>query len=266
MPGGTLREVAAGVFVARHDHPSIVNGVNAGIVAGERGLILVDTLWSPDSARTLLDAARGGGLGGPVVAVINTHDHYDHVLGNTAFPGVPVHAHENAAALMEAMEPPLHVGHPFSSVATVDLGDRLIEILHPGRGHTAGDAVVRASTTDGDVLFAGDLVEDGAPPAYGEDSYPLEWPLALDFLETILDSSSIVVPGHGDVVDKEYVGDQRASIGVVAETIRDLASRGVPVAQAIEAAQWPFPRESLTHAIPLGYAQLPRSARSLPLI
>jgi hypothetical protein len=42
----------------------------------------------------------------------------------------------------------------------VDLGDRAVEVLHPGRGHTAGDAVVRVP--DSDVLFAGDLVEESA--------------------------------------------------------------------------------------------------------
>ena len=39
--------------------------------------------------------------------------------------------------------------------------------------------------------------------------------------------------------------EQRADIGVVAETIRDLAGRGVPLAQALDAAEWPYPEEAL---------------------
>ena len=68
----------------------------------------------------------------------------------------------------------------FSSASVVDLGDRLVELVHPGRGHTAGDLVVRIG--DADVVLAGDLVEESADPSYGADCYPLEWPGALDFV------------------------------------------------------------------------------------
>lgn len=255
-------EVGPDVWVARHEYLD----VNAGIVGGSRGLVVVDTLWSPEAAEALLDRARQDGIAGEVVAVVNTHAHFDHVRGNPYFTdafGSPVHAHEDAAAAML----PLPVSNPFSSIASIDLGDRLVEVIHPGRGHTAGDVVVRVADSSGvDVLFAGDLVEAGAPPSYGEDSFPLEWPLTLDLLESLLSTSTAVVPGHGAVVDKAFVEAQRAAIGVVAETIRDLASRGVPVASALGAAEWPFPREMLADAVRLGYAQLPRSARSLPLL
>ena len=74
------------------------------------------------------------------------------------------------------------------------------------------------------------------------------------------------MPGHGAPVDREFVEDQRNAIGVVAETIRDLAGRGVPVAEALEAAEWPYPREELAAAVRRGYEHLPRSQKRLPLI
>jgi hypothetical protein len=40
----------------------------------------------------------------------------------------------------------------------------------------------------------------------------------------------------------------------------------VPVGEALAAAQWPYPAEELAHAVRRGYEQLPRSARSLPLV
>ena len=64
--------------------------------------------------------------------------------------------------------------HTFSSVRSIDLGDRVVELVHPGRGHTGGDLVVRVP--DADVLLAGDLVEESAPPSYGPDCFPLDWP------------------------------------------------------------------------------------------
>lgn len=254
-----MQEIADRVWVARHEYLD----VNVGIVGGSRGLLVIDTLWSEQAARDL--ASR---LPGEVVAVVNTHDHWDHVLGNAVFD-TRIHAHEEAARIIAAMEPRnesrvVVPDQTFSSVAALDLGDRMVELLHPGRGHTAGDVVARIA--DADVLFAGDLVEQGAPPAYGEDSFPLEWPTTLDLLAELIGAATVVVPGHGDPVDKEYVAQQRADQGFVAETIRDLASRGVPVAEALGAAEWPYDAEALAHAVPLGYAQLPRSARTLPLV
>lgn len=240
-----MEEIADRVWVARHQHEEIPNGVNVGVVGGSRGLLVIDTLWSVEVASEL--AAR---LPGEVVAVVNTHDHWDHVLGNPAF-AAPTYAHDSLTS-----------DHPFSSVSGIDLGDRFVELLHPGRGHTACDIVARLD----DVLFVGDLVEQGAPPAYGDDSWPLEWPAALDLLADLIGPSTVVVPGHGTTVDQEFVAEQRASLGVVAETIRDLASRGVPADEALRSAAWPFPAGALEHAVRRGYAQLPLTARRLPLV
>ena len=74
------------------------------------------------------------------------------------------------------------------------------------------------------------------------------------------------MPGHGAPVGRDFVEEQRNTIGIVAETIRDLAGRGVPVDRALEVGDWPWPREGLAHAVRRGYAQLPRSQKRLPLI
>jgi hypothetical protein len=52
---------------------------------------------------------------------------------------------------------------------------------------------------------------------------------------------------------------------VVAETIRDLASRGIAVTDILGKGDWPYPREELADAVRRGYEQLPREARTLPL-
>jgi glyoxylase-like metal-dependent hydrolase (beta-lactamase superfamily II) len=226
--------------------------------------------------------------------VVNTHEHFDHTFGNgefrTAYGAVPIHAHETAAEQtvpagerikaryddepddphreeVQATEL-VPADHTFSSAAALDLGDRMVELVHPGRGHTAGDLVVRVP--DADVVLAGDLVEESVArngvPGFGADCYPLEWPLSLDIVLSLTTPASVVVPGHGAPVNREFVEDQRNAIGVVAETIRDLATRGVPLAEALEAGQWPYPREELVDAVRRGYEHLPRSQKRLPLI
>lgn len=282
-------EIADRCWVARFEFLD----VNVGLVGGERGLLVVDTHASEVEARRVVEQVRRLGVG-EVVAVVNTHEHFDHTFGNVvfteAYDAPPIYAHEAAAeglatsgpALQERAagdrDDPRHADisatrlvlptETFSSVLTVDLGDRIVELVHPGRGHTAGDTVVRVG--DADVLFAGDLVEEsavrGGVPGYGDDCFPLEWPATLDLVLGLLGPDPVVVPGHGLPVGKEFVEEQRSAVGVVAETIRDLASRGVPATEALGTTEWPYPAEELLSAVRRGYAQLPRSARSLPLI
>jgi glyoxylase-like metal-dependent hydrolase (beta-lactamase superfamily II) len=282
-------EVADRCWVARYEFLD----VNVGLVGGAAGLLVVDTHASEVEARRVVEHVRRLGVG-EVVGVVNTHQHFDHAFGNVVFAeeygAPPGYAHEAAAeglavsgpalqeeARADSSEPRhadiaatrLHLPtETFSSARVVDLGDRQVELLHPGRGHTAGDCVVRVP--DADVLLAGDLVEESAlrsgVPGFGEDCFPMDWPATLDLLAGLLTPATVVVPGHGLPVDQDFVAEQRASIGVVAETIRDLASRGVPVGEALAAAQWPYPAEELVHAVRRGYEQLPRSARSLPLV
>jgi glyoxylase-like metal-dependent hydrolase (beta-lactamase superfamily II) len=72
---------------------------------------------------------------------------------------------------------------------------------------------------DAGVTIAGDLVEEGAPPAFS-DAYPLEWPATLTALLPRL--GHVVVPGHGDVVDPAFVAAQRDDLAKVADAARAL--------------------------------------------
>ena len=115
-------------------------------------------------------------------------------------------------------------------------------------------------------MLGGDLIEESDPPFIGDDSWPLEWPRTIDFVLGLMSDATVVVPGHGKVVDKDFVEDQRVELGTIAETIRDLASRGVPESQALEVGDWPWDPALLESAVRLGYAHLPRSQKRLPLV
>jgi glyoxylase-like metal-dependent hydrolase (beta-lactamase superfamily II) len=262
-------EVADRVWVARHSWLD----VNVTAVGGDLGLVVVDTHASEHAMREVLDALRRV-TRAEVVGVVNTHAHFDHTFGNAVVreqaPSAPVLAHEEAAATTVAAgehAKGLYVADPddphgeevlasrivpatdtFSSVRALDLGDRVLELVHPGRGHTGGDLVVRVA--DADVLLAGDLVEQSAPPSYGPDCYPLDWPAALDFVVGLLTPASLVV----------------SDVGTVAETVFDLASRSVPIDEALRHQEWPWPADRLEHAVRRGYDHVPRTARRLPLV
>jgi hypothetical protein len=95
--------------------------------------------------------------------------------------------------------------------------------------------------SDAEVTFAGDLVEEGAPPAF-EDAYPLDWPATLDTLLAAARPGP-VVPGHGAVVDWAFVRDQRELLARVATAARtgDWGQVGLPddfAAIARARAEW----------------------------
>lgn len=316
-------EVADRCYVARYREWD----VSIGVVLGAAGALVVDTRASAVQGQQLRDdVARLPGR--PEVRwVVNTHEHFDHVLGNSVFDGASVTAHENAAAAMPvavervkgeiAADPSLDPAHPeitarvlddvlrspvrvpdrsFSSALTIDLGDRYVELLYPGRAHTDGDLVLRVP--DCDVLFAGDLIEESADrdatPYFGADCWPLEWSATLDFVISLLGSGSLVVPGHGAAVDRAFVEQQREDIAAVAELVRSLALSGVPVAEALAAGAeatrlaplaeslgtdaavlgegaapqvgWPFPAHYLEHAVTRAYEHLGAGRMLLPLL
>lgn len=241
-PWDRWREIGDRVFVRRHNTLDL----NAGLILGDDRCLVVDTRSSEREARELLRAVRSITHLPYVVAV--THAHFDHCYGNATFaaeqPGCEIWAHERcrdelarsgagqraslAGWLRDSgelsladevqsvtIQPP---NRTFTDDATIDLGGRRIGLHHPGRGHTDHDIVVEV--TDADITFVGDLVEQGAPPSF-DDAYPLEWPATLDHLTDRL--GSIVVPGHGDVVDPDFVARQRVDIAEVAQVAMTLA-------------------------------------------
>ncbi len=282
-------EIGDRCFVARYAEWD----VSVGVVVGAGGVAVIDTRASAGQGRELLDDVRRLAPRAAVRWVVNTHVHFDHTFGNIAMSGATIHAHENAAGalvgaaehikrlirqdrepdphqpeitaqvlddvLATEMRPPDVV---FSSVTTINLGDRLIELMHPGRGHTDGDLVVRVA--DADVVFGGDLVEESGPPAYGSDSFPLEWPGSLDLLVGLLTRSSVVVPGHGSTVDMDFVEGQRADVADVSTLVRSLWQQGVAVDDALAEGgdHWPYPAAHLETAVRLGYAHLSGQAEA----
>ena len=108
--------------------------------------------------------------------------------------------------------------HLVDDVALLDVGGREVVLRFLGRGHTGSDLVVEVEDDgDGTVVFAGDLVEEGAPPAF-DDAFPADWPATLGRLHAL--ARGPVVPGHGAVVDAAFVGGQREELLAVLAAIR----------------------------------------------
>lgn len=259
---GPFEPVADGVFVAVAE-PA---GVNIGLVVGTTSALVVDTGSSPGQGTAIRRAAEAA-AGVPVGAVVVTHWHWDHWFGLAGFDGVASYGHESLLARSEApglaevaaehgvaVTEVVAPSHAFALARVVDLGGRRVELVHFGRGHTDGDVVV--IVPDANLVFAGDLLEQAAPPSFGPDSHLKGWPSAVDGILGLVDEDTVIVPGHGTVVDRMFAFDQRARISGLYGQVEHLVRKGVKADGAYEAGEWPFEEEVVRHALPLAYAEL----------
>jgi glyoxylase-like metal-dependent hydrolase (beta-lactamase superfamily II) len=250
--------------------------VSVGVVLGAAGVLLVDTLGSRREAERLRFDLRRLGVRREPRWVVNTHAHFDHCFGNSVFapdggvwghPSVPddlARADREALAAefpdwaddvrADPIEPPERL---VAASTAIDLGDRVVKLHHLGRGHTGGDLVV--TVPDARCVYAGDLVEESGPPAYGLDSFPLEWPTTLMQLLNL--SFDALVPGHGAAVDRDFVVRQAGEIALVALRIREFHAAGMAAHEAVATGDWPYPREVIATAVRRGFEHLDAAGR-----
>jgi hypothetical protein len=157
--------------------------------------------------------------------------------------------------------------HLFSSSRSLDLGDRLVELVFPGRGHTDGDVVVRIP--DVDVVLGGDLIEESAKPWIGLDSWPLEWHASLDVVLSLISPDDAGGAGSrrdrstADVSWRPSATTSRSS----GRRCARLAADGVPLERAVAEGEWPWEADDrIAHACRRGYEHLPPAGRALPLV
>ena len=182
---------------------------SAGVVVLDTGASVQIGEMAIRRLRTLTDR--------PVVAVINSHYHGDHFLGNDAFvqaygAALPIHAHPQTRRQIEglagsgwrlAMErwtngatlgtqvvvPNRDAGHG----DVLRFGDTTLKIHHHGRAHTDADLCVEV--VEDRVLYAGDVVMNGRIANMDDGSY-------VGTLQTIDNlvrdvPGALWVPGHG---------------------------------------------------------------------
>jgi glyoxylase-like metal-dependent hydrolase (beta-lactamase superfamily II) len=219
-----------------------------GVVLGGRDVLVVDTRSTPAQAREIATELRQL-TRDPVSIIVDTHWHFDHTFGNSVFRPATAWGHVRAAARLRAdgratieevaaeipsiasdiretiIDPPERT---FEDRATVPVGDRVVELSYHGRAHTDGDIVL--VVPDANVMFAGDLLEEGAPPSFG-DSFPLEWPATVERLLPL--ATGAVVPGHGAVGDHAFVDNQLAAFRRLVELSRAVADGSLDLETAM---------------------------------
>jgi cyclase len=154
-------------------------GGNTAVFVGANGITVVDTK-NPGWGQPILDKIKGLS-NKPIVRIINTHTHGDHVSGNVEFPAtVDVVVQENTKANMQRMTPNSTAPQTpapnifdqnggrgmakrtFKDKMTLDSGADQIDLYYFGRGHTNGDAWVVWPALR--VMHAGDIFSGKTVP------------------------------------------------------------------------------------------------------
>lgn len=246
---GSWIELAVGVYLRSDDDYS----VNTGLVVGTRRAAVIDTGSGPRQGGRILTAVRE--ITAMPLIVVNTHAHFDHFFGNAVFAAggtTEFWAHRAAAAQIfasgDSQRPaaadtePEMAGRAGSTTeiivptrlvdaapVDVDLGGREIELFRLGRGHTGGDLLAGASG----ILFAGDLIEEGADPAF-EDAFPEEWIGTLESMARLADRYHAYVPGHGSPMNVDFVIAQRETMrAAVRQGVQALREAGTDAAKSM---------------------------------
>jgi glyoxylase-like metal-dependent hydrolase (beta-lactamase superfamily II) len=237
-------EVADGVLARRHAELDLTTGL---VLGGERALV-IDTGGDRAQGAELAAAVRG--VSALPVTVVLTHAHFDHCFGTAAFLPAPVLAHPGCRTALDrtaAAQREHWVAHyrregdartaealaatepvpPDPVPASLDLGGREVVLVAPGPGHTDHDLAVQVP--DARVLFAGDLLESGAPPDYA-DAHPLDWADAVAALLAL--DADTYVPGHGDAMTPAQARAQHAELAAVAALARAVAAGELAAGEA----------------------------------
>jgi cyclase len=239
-------------------------GGNVTVHHGKDGTLLVDSGLAPSAAR--LAAEVQARYKGPVLWIVNTHLHPDHVGGNDAFAQVdaskPVNflgarldggqplkiiAHSNVLARLTsspgANGPRLSdAGLPRDEYATpfkdLRFNDEPVILHHEPRAHTDGDTIVYFPRSD--VVSTGDIFTPGGYPfidvanggSIDGEIAALNHVLDLTVPGHTQEGGTYVIPGHGRICDEADVVEYRDMVVIVRDRVRDLIKKGMTLEQA----------------------------------
>src|SRR5215813_1851855 len=200
-------------------------GGNTAAFITEKGVVVVDTKY-PNNGPGILEMIKSV-TPKPVIMVINTHTHGDHVGSNSAFTGaVEFIAHENCKAYMEKMPAfqseegkKFLPGKTYKDKLSLLKGKDKIDLYYFGRGHTGGDTFVVFPALK--VMHAGDLFAGKGTPIMDANNggSGLEYPKTLAKAAADIKGVESVIPGHSTLMTwndfKEYGDFIREEVAAV---------------------------------------------------
>ena len=187
---------------------------NLTVVNTSKGVVVVDSGASVQIGEMALRQIKKV-LKKPVIAIVNTHFHGDHWLGNDAFEaankGLPIYAHPGTIREIEGIQGNLwrrlmeqwtnqatlgtrvvRPSLPLEHAAELKFGDVTLRMHHYGTAHTQSDLCVEV--VEDKVMLVGDVAMDRRIANMDDGSYQGTFK-TYDALEKT--GSTLWLPGHG---------------------------------------------------------------------
>lgn len=212
-----------------------ITGCNPSYVVTSDGVVVIDP---PQLITKIIEMKEEALKKGPIRFLINTENHIDHIFGNHWYAGLcPVVGHEDmmlnfwasseydidyyaySCGIISRQDPaglPLMpskddyiVNKPtitYSERLTLYVGDHVFELFSTP-GHTKGQTAVYVPQER--VAVVGDTIFSGCQ-TWLHEADPDAWIRSLEFLKTF--DVDYIIPGHGPVVNKDYILQQSAII------------------------------------------------------
>jgi cyclase len=211
---------------------------NITISSGDDGLLIIDTGVTNMAAKS--DSLIRAGFKKPIKFILNTHYHFDHVQGNNIFAkggAVIISSVKTREGMMQEWKltgipgvnfpviPPFPKEYLpkvcFNDSIEIFFNNELIKFIHFPGGHSGGDAIV--FFTESNVIHMGDLFLPGTfPPVSDIEIY-------VKVLEQIIatcNENTIVIPGHGNISDKQGLISYKILISEASKRILSLKAEG----------------------------------------
>ncbi|HHH42656.1 MAG TPA: MBL fold metallo-hydrolase [Gammaproteobacteria bacterium] len=229
---------------------------NAGVIITREGVVVFDALGTPSLGDLLLKKIRAI-TDQPIVRVITSHYHADHIYGLQVFEkqGAEIWAPAGAEVYLtsenaqERLEERRFSLEPWVNETTrlVDpdryldkqesfrLGGVRFTVTPVGAAHSDGDQTLYVEPDR--VLFSGDIIFEGRVPFLG-DANSRHWLEVLERMES--KPLAALVPGHGAAAadPDRAVTQTRRYLSFLREKMGASAADLVPFEEAYEVVDW----------------------------
>ena len=225
-----------------HPHMSGEKGIfaNAYLIETAHGVVAIDSTLTVNESKALRSELES--IKKPLLAIILTHPHPDHVAGVTNLitsPNVPIISLKSVARIMQATEDakriqwtPLYGKEWISKwtfpnqyvkdLDTVAFDGLTYKVYDIGAGGDSNANSIWILKNGSNVAFVGDLVFNGYHP-YIADDHISDWLKNLEKARQLLANVSTIYPGHGRAGSLDLLQSQKEYLLAYSDVVEELS-------------------------------------------